>query len=196
MVRNPKVDPEPLKVAISGAFSTGKTTLVTALTRDLELQGLKVSSVDDVARDAPMPLHRDQTPHASAWLIGTQIARESEASRQHANLVLCDRAVFDVLSHTLIIRPNSRAEKQLLSDIWALGKAWAGTYDLVLTTTIDESLPPIADGLRVADESYRRLLDDSLETTFERLDIAPEVLPGSPGKTLDAALHRIRTAIP
>lgn len=196
MAQRPEVDDRPLKVVISGAFSTGKTTLAAALTRQLGLEGRTVSDIGDVARDSPLPLHRDQTPHASAWLIGTQIARESEVSRQDVDLILCDRAVFDVLSHTLLIQPSSPAEEQLIARVWALGRAWADTYDLVLATAIDEGLPPTADGLRVADSSYRRLLDDSLHTTFKRLDIEPIILPTVPAKTVDTALRRIRGMFP
>lgn len=180
------------KIALSGAFSTGKTSLVLRAAPQLEAEGIAVAVVGDVAREAPMPLHRDQTPSASAWLVGTQIARESEAQHSAADIVLCDRAIFDVLSHTLLIEAHSDRERQQLRRVWEIGAAWASSYDLVLTTTVNPEKPSIADGVRVADDVYRKQLDDSLGDVLQHLGMERNDLPAAPQEALDATLAKLR----
>jgi len=80
-----------VKAAIIGAYSTGKTSLVTRLAATLTNQGVTVALVDDAARDCPLPLNRAQTLDSSAWIIGEQIRRESAACALGRQLVLIDR---------------------------------------------------------------------------------------------------------
>ncbi len=56
-------------MVITGAFSTGKTSLVDSLADALTGLGLTVARVPDVARNCPVPLNTGQTDDASLWLL-------------------------------------------------------------------------------------------------------------------------------
>lgn len=146
-----------LKVIVTGAFSTGKTSLVDALSSDLIAWGLTVAKVPDVARDCALPLNEDQTEEATLWLLTTQIAHEVEAAFGPEMVMLCDRGVPDVLAHYLDLGSSNKAEwADLLKPFL---DSWLSTYDLILFSRIDETIPIASDGLRTEDSAYRTRLD-------------------------------------
>ena len=125
-------------------------------------------------------------------MIGTQIAREAAAATEDTSVVLCDRAIFDIVSHTQLIRSDSERTDALLSALWGVASAWSRTYDLVLMTTIDERIPPVADGLRVADSGYRRLVAAKLVEVMEAMASPVTILPPNMRDAAEAAWGRIR----
>lgn len=146
-----------LKVIVTGAFSTGKTSLVDALSTDLVDRGLTVATVPDVARDCSVPLNADQTEDATLWLLATQIAHEIEAAFGPEMVMLCDRGVPDVLAHHLDLASSDKAGwADLLKPFL---DSWLSTYDLILFSRIDERIPIASDGLRTEDSAYRTRLD-------------------------------------
>jgi len=147
-----------LKVIVTGAFSTGKTTLVGALAAALVGSGFTVARLADVARSCPVPLNSDQTDDASLWLLTTQVAREIAAALGPEQVLLCDRGVPDVLAHHLEVRDRDGASTVALLDRFL--DSWLETYDVILFSRVDESIPIVSDGLRVGDPTYRRMLDD------------------------------------
>jgi nicotinamide riboside kinase len=146
-----------LKVIITGAFSTGKTSLVASLADALISSGLTVARVPDVSRGCPVPLNRDQTDDASLWLLTTQISREIAASLGQEAVMLCDRGVPDVLAHHLEVQArNDDGKIRLLAPFL---DNWLETYDLIFFSRLDEEIPIVPDGLRIEDAAYRTMLD-------------------------------------
>ncbi|WP_257541853.1 ATP-binding protein [Sphingobium sp. CFD-1] len=146
-----------LKVIVTGAFSTGKSSLVEALALELTDIGLAVVRIPDVARTCRLPLNEAQTDATSLWLLTTQVAREIEAQAGPELVMLCDRGVPDILAHHRDNRPA--AHGRWLEAMGAFPKKWIATYDVVLFSRIDDNKSIAADGLRSEDPAYRKRLD-------------------------------------
>jgi nicotinamide riboside kinase len=177
-----------LKVIVTGAFSTGKTSLVDALSSDLVNRGLTVATLPDVARDCPVPLNADQTEDATLWLLATQIAREIEAALGAEMVMLCDRGVPDVLAHQFDLGSSGKAGWGDLLNPFL--DSWLSTYDLILFSRVDERIPIASDGLRVEDSAYRTWLDQLADRVlFGRANV--EELPSESTQRLGYAREAI-----
>lgn len=157
----------PLKVLVTGPFSTGKSTVVAGLADGLTAGRIGVAVLPDAARNCPLPLNERQTEEASLWLIATQIANEIEACSRELEVVLCDRGIPDIVAHHEEaggLKPSVH-----FAAIVPFLIEWCGTYDLILASTIDDSLPVVGDGLRVVSEEYRRKLGQRSEQVLTRV---------------------------
>src|SRR5438046_1871174 len=102
-----------IKVVVTGAYSTGKTTLVDVLAGALARDGISREVLPDISRRCPMPLNTSQTDDTTLWLIGSQVSGEVAAAATGAEVILCDRGIPDILSHHLEVlarRPERRVE--------------------------------------------------------------------------------------
>jgi hypothetical protein len=177
-----------LKVIVTGAFSTGKTSLVETLSSGLVELGVSVATVPDVARDCALPLNATQTEEATLWLLSTQIAREIEAGLGPEMVMLCDRGVPDVLAHHLDLETsNGTSWADLMKPF--LGR-WMTTYDLILFSRVDERIPIGSDGLRTEDAAYRTRLDRCAQRVLSALPNTEE-LPSQPAQRLCYAREAI-----
>ena len=181
----------PTKALVSGAFATGKTTLVRGLVNRFCQERINAVEIVDCARKCPFPLNRDQTLIASAWLIGEQIRSETAATRTNPHVILCDRGVPDILSHTFQNRPHQERQSTLLNIIQDLALAWSKTYDLVFWATIDPKNPIQEDELRITDKQYQADLQHSLRKAFSALRIAPVKLPRKTEDRIDTIIKRV-----
>ncbi len=159
------------KVIVTGAFSTGKTTLVAALEENLERAGVAVTHLIDLARECPLPLNEMQNDEASLWLLTTQISREIEASQRTEDVLLCDRGVPDIFAHLLDHSGSHGAD--WLETIVPFVNKWITTYDVVLFSRVDEMIAIVPDGLRSEDAAYRTRLD---KRAIEALSLRSNVI--------------------
>ena len=156
-----------IKVIVTGAYSTGKTTLVGDLAAAVVQDGWTCEVLADLSRRCPLPLNTDQTDDTTLWLIGSQVAAEIEASARGVDVVLCDRGVPDILAHHLEVL--SRRAEQRVELLRPFLDRWMATYDLMLFSRVDETIPIEADGLRSTEATYRTLLDGFAEVIVGRL---------------------------
>ena len=110
-----------MKIAFIGSHGVGKTTLCYDLASRLKRQDRAVDLVKEVARRCPLPINRDTTLEAQAWILHTQIADEIAAVAQN-DIVICDRSVLDNYAY-LVHQAGRRPEYD------ALVREWVGTYD-------------------------------------------------------------------
>lgn len=186
----------PPKVLVSGAFATGKTTLVKRMASSFESRGTRVLKTKDVARSCPFPLNKGQNPGVSMWLVGEQIRQEVSACLRGAELVICDRGMPDILSHTMVLDVRTPTDELYASLTTQMARLWVPTYDVILWATIDETREIVADRLREVDREYQRLLEDAIANVFDQLLITPVILPKSfdsrmelAGKTIEEILR-------
>ena len=135
----------PFKIAVAGTHSTGKTTFVAGLKARLDEFGLRAIAVHDSAADARargFPILAAHTFESTAWLVAEAIRLETEASLA-AEVVLVDRPVPDALGYLIAaLRHQDRSlEAGRLERLEAVCRAWAGEYDLVFVTLLDEAVP-------------------------------------------------------
>lgn len=181
-----------LKVIVTGAFSTGKTSLVASLADALISSGLTVATVPDAARNCPVPLNSDQTDAASLWLLTTQISREIAAALGPEQVLVCDRGVPDVLAHSLEVQGRDGAGKFKLLDRFL--DSWLETYDLILFSRVDEAVPILPDGLRAEDAAYRTMLDGYAARVLSGRERVRE-LPFGEARRLDYAREMVTRSL-
>ena len=147
-----------MKVALIGSHGVGKTTLCFELAARLKRRDVDVEMVREVARHCPLPINRETSLRAQAWILHTQMAWEIEAEAAH-ELVLCDRSVLDnycYLHHAAGRRPEW---DPLLAD-------WLRTYDLLVRVPINT--PPRWDGVRDTDSAFQEAIQALLDGEVSR----------------------------
>ena len=148
-----------MKIAFIGTHGVGKTTLCYDLASRLKRQDRIVELVQEVARGCPLPINRDTTLQAQAWILHSQIAHELAASASNG-IVICDRSVLDNYAY-LVNQAGRRPEYD------ALVREWVTTYDHLFKVPIIN--PPTFDGTRDTNQSFQHDIDvgiDSLAAEF------------------------------
>lgn len=180
--------PQPtFKIAFIGSHGVGKTTLCYGLAARLKARDLSCEVVHEVARRCPLPINRDTTRAAQAWILHTQIAEELVAAERY-QIVLCDRSVLDNYVYLLLATGGDEIVDDLVD-------RWSRTYDLLVSVPIIDS--PSADGIRASDPTFQRAVAERLERETARRGITPLLLdPTGRASWVDvaerAALDRLR----
>jgi nicotinamide riboside kinase len=140
-------------VLVTGAFSTGKSTLVEGLASNLR-QRYSVAVVPDVARQCPFTLNSAQDEEGTLWLLTKQISNELEISLQRPDVLLCDRGIPDIVAHLEEARTRGAAgvRPNLLKPFLI---EWCRTYELVFVSKIDSCIPTVRDLVRVPGHEFR-----------------------------------------
>jgi GTPase SAR1 family protein len=152
-----------MKVALIGTHGVGKTTLCFELAARLKRRDVDVEMVREVARRCPLPINRDTSASAQAWILNTQMAWEIEAVARHP-LVLCDRSVLDNFCYLLYAAGPQDAWESLLA-------AWLPTYDLLVKVPLWTT--PRWDGVRDTDLAFQRDIDGLLNEQLDGRGLAP-----------------------
>lgn len=147
-------EPSAYKIAFIGTHGVGKTTLCYGLAARLKARDVRLEVVGEVARRCPLPINRDTTVAAQAWILHSQIADEILAASRH-DLVISDRSVLDNYVYLLLARSEVDPVVDVLVD------SWCRSYDLLVHAPILGL--PSADGLRSTDRAFQRAVEDRLE---------------------------------
>ena len=138
-----------MKVAFIGTHGVGKTTLCFDLAARLKRLDLGVDIVKEVARDAPLPINRETTLEAQAWILHTQIAGEITACARY-EAVICDRSVLDNYAY-MVHRVGRRREYD------PLVRRWVKTYTALCKVPVLQT--PSFDGTRDVSATFQAEID-------------------------------------
>jgi GTPase SAR1 family protein len=168
-----------MKIAFIGTHGVGKTTLCYDLASRLKRQDRIVDLVQEVARACPLPINRDTTLQAQAWILHSQIAHEIAATAQNG-IVICDRSALDNYAYLV-----HQAGRQLEYD--ALVRQWVTTYDHLFKVPIID--PPTFDGKRDVSQAFQRDIDLGIDALAEEFGVDCHRLdPDSRDDWVDAVL--------
>ncbi len=142
-----------MKIAFIGSHGVGKTTLCYDVAGRLKRQDRVVDLVMEVARRCPLPINRDTTLTAQAWILHTQIADEIAAAAG-GGIVICDRSVLDNYAYLVYQAGRRPAYDTLVRD-------WLQTYDHLFKVPIVD--PPTFDGKRDLSEGFQRDIDRTID---------------------------------
>jgi nicotinamide riboside kinase len=142
-----------VKIALIGTHGVGKTTLCFELAARLKRLDRGVELVTEVARDCPLPINRDTTLDAQAWILHTQCAREI-AAESGGDVVVCDRSVLD--NYAYLVQALGRRPDL---DGWV--RRWCGTYAGLFKVPMWQ--PPRYDGTRDTDSAFQRDIDATID---------------------------------
>ena len=141
-----------MKFAFIGSHGVGKTTLCYGLAARLKRRDVALEIVHEVARRCPLPINSETTADAQRWILHTQIAEELVAATRYP-LVLCDRSVLDNYIYFLLAAGPDPTLDRLVTE-------WLASYDLLIQVPVLAA--PRVDGIRAADPSFQRAVDERL----------------------------------
>jgi nicotinamide riboside kinase len=153
-----------MKVAFIGTHGVGKTTLCYDLAAGLKKRDLSVELVREVARECPLPINRDTTVKAQAWILHTQIAWELQAEAK-ADVVCCDRSVLDNYCYL----KRAAAGDPLVEVLGHLVRAWTETYDVLFRVPVLGDLR--FDGVRDTDLAFQHDIDTLIAATLREWNV-------------------------
>jgi GTPase SAR1 family protein len=182
-LRSPDPLGHRLKIAFIGTHGVGKTTLCFDLASRLKRLDLGVDIVKEVARACPLPINRDTTIEAQAWILHSQIAQEIEALTRN-EVVICDRSVIDNYAY-LVHRAGRRPEYD------ALVARWVGTYAGLFKVPILQA--PSFDGTRDLSTTFQTDIDGVIDELVQAFDVPYQTLdPEDRNGWVDAVLEAMR----
>lgn len=150
-----------VKIAFIGTHGVGKTTLCFDVAARLKRLDLAVELVKEVARGCPLPINRDTTLDAQAWILHTQIAEEIAACARY-QVVICDRSALDNYAY-LVHQVGRQPEMDPLVE------AWMKSYDALFKVPIIH--PPSFDGTRDTSAGFQAGIDALIDGLLEELRI-------------------------
>jgi predicted ATPase len=181
-----------MRIIITGAHGTGKTTLVTAIkaTPAFYHYGIVPS-----ARQKLLDLG---IPHSE---LGSELTQRVYMEhclsyKDHYN-VICDRCVVDVLAYTHYLFTQNK-----VSNDFALGqeKIVRDYFDHQVHTDKIFFLEPEFDileqehpdgGVRTIDKEYQQAISDNIENILDTLEISYALISGCPTKRLLSVLEKL-----
>lgn len=172
---------EPLRIAIVGAESTGKTELAAALAERLaQLSGLRVTWVPEVLRDWCDREGRTPRQDEQAAIMTLQHQQIEAAAAGH-EVVVCDTTALMTAVYSHIVFDDAALDARAV----ALHRGMA----LTLLTALD--LPWVADGLQRDGPQVREPVDTLLRAMLLDHWLAWSLVSGSGGARLDAAVDAV-----
>ena len=178
-----------MKVAFIGTHGVGKTTLCYDLAAALKKRDLTVEIVREVARECPLPINRETTLKAQAWILHTQIAWELQAEAK-ADVVFCDRAVLDNFCY--MRRAFTGAPGEVVLE--ELVRSWTKTYDALFKVPIVGD--PRFDGVRDMDVEFQREIDRLDRADARRMGRSARPARSGPTRRVGSARPRRAPASP
>ena len=145
-----------------GSHGVGKTTLCFDVAARLKRLDMAVDLVKEVARACPLPINKDTTLEAQAWILHTQIAEELAAAARY-EVVVCDRSVLDNYAY-LVHQTARRPEYD------GLVRSWMESYDALFKVPILH--PPSFDGIRDTTGTFQEEVDGVIDQLLDALGVA------------------------
>ena len=176
--------PRAFVIALLGAESTGKTTLVAALVQTLRAEGRRVAGVSEYLREFCDERQRTPRQDEQAGIAEIQTRRIADAARE-VDVVVADTTALMIAVYS----------EKVFGDtgLYASAIDAQRACDLTLVTALD--LPWQADGLQRDGPQVRAPVDALLRAALARGGIDYSVVSGSGPQRLDAALKAVRHAL-
>ena len=181
--RSPSEPAAPLRIALIGAESTGKTTLGRELAAHFCAQGLRAELVPELLREWCAREGREPRPEEAEAIAREQEARVDQAAAR-CDVVVSDTTALVVAVYGALLFPGSEPYRLAIDSL--------RRYDRVLLTGLD--LPWVPDGLHRS-QATREAVDVQLRELLAREAVAYRVVYGRGPQRLASALAAIDTQL-
>lgn len=162
------------KIGLISTHGTGKTTLAYMATAEFKKRGIKAKPLTEVAAEASetgIPINKNTTLEAQAWILHRQFCLELEAEIRGYSVIICDRTAID----NYVYLENACGENKFYLDM-VLGHIkehpYSKSYLLPLVGELQK------DGIRDSDDKeFQKTIYFKLEQKLEQFKIPFELLP-------------------
>ena len=157
-----------MRIALSGAHGTGKTTGVfeLAVKYKKETKNQSVTVLTENASHSPLPINKGTTKYSQYWIFCDQLRKEIELDSKY-NIIICDRTIIDPIAYTSVSLPHEIEFIQSMKD-FAIN--YLSTYDQIIFKKIETNDYHFNDGIRdYKDKSYRKQVEDKLLEIYDEL---------------------------
>ena len=170
-----------MKIAVSGAHGTGKTTICEhMLSRLSESHDLAICRevprvIIDAVGDPHFFRRKNNTVERQFLIFLFQLEEERKQGEGRA-ILLCDRTPVDHLAYMLVNHPefSKTPEFDALSRLIA---PWLSTFDAIFKVPIEFEL--IDDGVREGAQKFQSSIDQKIDLLFDRFEVNPIIVTGS-----------------
>lgn len=166
----------PIKVAVTGTHSSGKTTFLERLTQEIGRPELKIRRIGDFARRAGglgFPILREHNYDSTLWIIAECMRCEAEAALD-SDVILVDRPVVDALGYlqAALELSGRTLDRRRLDALATIVRAHTPEYDVLIMTALDKDIA-LGEG-RDTDAEFREAAAIAIESLLS--DMAPVAL--------------------
>ncbi|MBI4095637.1 MAG: AAA family ATPase [DPANN group archaeon] len=165
-----------LKVGITGAHGTGKTSLAHSLVGHLKELGFNAGYIREFVRDCPLPVgtEKENSAAAQTWILCRQLIEELEAVHKY-DILVCDRTVIDNYAYFLWnLRAGRLADSGLQKIAAEIFENWAHSYDIIFKLPI--TVPLSADGFRSTDIEWQKEIDKIISEVLSDKNIKHHII--------------------
>jgi predicted ATPase len=175
-----------MKIAITGTHSSGKTTFLQNLERELNGAGLRIQRIGDFARRAQglgFPILTKHTYESTLWIMAECLRCEAEASLQ-SDLILVDRPVIDALGYLqAALQLSSRTlDSRRSEELMTIATTHTPDYDVLIRTALDSNIE-VGKG-RDLDGEFRVATATAIERLVNQIEPNALILTSANGKEL------------
>jgi predicted ATPase len=176
----------PMKIAITGTHSSGKTTFLQNLEQELNGAGLRIHRIGDFARRAQglgFPILTKHTYESTLWIMAECLRCEAEASLQ-SDLILVDRPVIDALGYLqAALQLSSRTlDSRRSEELMTIATTHTPDYDVLIRTALDSNIE-VGKG-RDLDGEFRLAAATAIERLVNQIEPNALILTSANGKEL------------
>ncbi len=165
-----------MKIAISGAHSTGKSTFIRKLAKELEERQIKFKLVSDLAVECPLPILRKHTVESTLWIASKNIADEI-AAQHECEIIIVDRPILDCWAYFIAVCESHQGKSNpKLETLRNMIINWLPTYDIIYQTVINKDILIEDAKERDLDEAYRDLIGSKMKSACSEFGVNPKPL--------------------
>ncbi|WP_269584426.1 ATP/GTP-binding protein [Roseibium sp. Sym1] len=170
-----------MKIALTGAHGTGKTTLTDTLHKSLS-ESYNTKVCREVPRVIIEAVGQDEffrrgnnTPLRQCIVFLYQIL-EDHFKGLEAEILISDRTIIDHLAYMLDLFPEFQNEPEY-KPIHKMIEQWMTTYDLIFKVPIEFQVKD--DGVRESDLNFQQKIDKKIDELYINFGISPKIISGS-----------------
>ena len=180
-----------MRIAISGAQSTGKTTLAHALVEVLEHSRVEPEPFRVLRKQLELVSGAHTMGPEEELALIDHNQRRLGALRA-AETVVFDRCALDALAHARVARASGNPEftDEWLEQLTARTRQALGVVDLLVVVRVTPEIPLAEDGVRSTDETSREQVDREIAIIAREHHNAHEVRGSTPER-----IERIRQLV-
>jgi predicted ATPase len=176
----------PMKIAITGTHSSGKSTFLQNLEQELNGAGLRIQRIGDFARRAQglgFPILTKHTYESTLWIMAECLRCEAEASLQ-SDLILVDRPLIDALGYLqAALQLSGRTlDSGRSEELMTIATAHTPDYDVLIRTALESNIE-VGKG-RDLDGEFRVAAATAIERLVNQIEPNALILTSANGKEL------------